>query len=434
MANTQLSLRLDDWQKEAIQHDGNLLLCTGRQLGKTTTMARKAAEFMLNNPNSQIIVASLTEDQAKLIIAMTLNYLEQNYKPQIDKRKQRTTTRKVTLKNKSQILARPVGTTGDAIRGFTGDVLIVDEASRMPPDMWAAAKPTLFTTGGQIWMCSTPFGKTGYFYECYLNERNKFKVIHVNSEDVAKTRPISERWTKEAREAALEHLKEEKASMPAHQYAQEYLAMFLDDINQFFPDDLIKECMAIGRRNHVIKDREYYLGVDVGAGESETTYEIIEKLRNGKFEHIENIIELKNLTTFTSRQILRLDREYNFKNIFIDDGGIGYGVFSELLEDPQTRRKTIAINNARRPLDKDNKQKKKILKEDLYNNLLNLMQKGNIKLLEDPEIYQSLKSVQYSIEDGRFKIFGNYTHIVEGLIRAAWCAKTKHLNIHIHWI
>ena len=106
----------------------------------------------------------------------------------------------------------------------------------------------------------------------------------------------------------------------------------------------------------------------------------------------------------------------------------------ELLEDPQTRRKTIAINNARRPLDKDNKQKKKILKEDLYNNLLNLMQKGNIKLLEDPEIYQSLKSVQYSIEDGRFKIFGNYTHIVEGLIRAAWCAKTKHLNIHIHWI
>jgi len=62
------------------------------------------------------------------------------------------------------------------------------------------------------------------------------------------------------------------------------------------------------------------------------------------------------------------------------------------------------------------------------------MEKGYIKLLDDPEIFQSLKSVQYSYEDGRFRIFGNYTHIVEGLIRAYWGSKTKHLNISISWV
>ena len=33
----------------------------------------------------------------------------------------------------------------------------------MPESVFTASKPTLLTTGGKIWMCSTPFGKTGYF-------------------------------------------------------------------------------------------------------------------------------------------------------------------------------------------------------------------------------------------------------------------------------
>ena len=51
---------LDDWQKEVIAYDGNIVLCTGRQVGKTLTMSIKAADFMLNHPNSKIIICSLT--------------------------------------------------------------------------------------------------------------------------------------------------------------------------------------------------------------------------------------------------------------------------------------------------------------------------------------------------------------------------------------
>ena len=62
------------------------------------------------------------------------------------------------------------------------------------------------------------------------------------------------------------------------------------------------------------------------------------------------------------------------------------------------------------------------------------MEQGKLKLLDDPKVFQSLKSVQYAYTNDNLgtrhlKIFGNYTHIAEGLVRACWCVKYQHLNI-----
>ena len=130
--------------------------------------------------------------------------------------------------------------------------------------------------------------------------------------------------------------------------------------------------------------------------------------------------------------ILHLEKLWNFKQIFIDDGGMGVGVFDQLLTEESTRRKTIAINNTNRPLDREEKKRKRTLKQDLYNNLLMLMERGRIRLLKDDEIFHSLKSMQYEYnEEGKIKIFGNDNHICEGLVRAAWAVKDKSLNIWI---
>ena len=141
-------MKLDDWQKEVLKYDGDILLNTGRQVGKTTIFSIKAAEYMIKHKNSRIVVVSLTEDQAQLIIVMILSYLEKKYPNLIGIKKNKPTKSRINLINGSNVISRPVGNTGDAIRGFTGDVLIVDEASRMPEMMWKAAKPTLLTTGG----------------------------------------------------------------------------------------------------------------------------------------------------------------------------------------------------------------------------------------------------------------------------------------------
>ena len=150
------NIQLDDWQEDVLKAKGNIVLCTGRQVGKTTIMSRKACHYMMDNKNSNIIIVSLTEDQAKLIIVMMLDFFEKTNRRMICRGKKKPTQNKLFLNNGSSAIARPVGNTGDSMRGFTGNVLIIDEASRMPDLIWAASRPTLLTTSGEIWMCSTP--------------------------------------------------------------------------------------------------------------------------------------------------------------------------------------------------------------------------------------------------------------------------------------
>ncbi|KKK85965.1 hypothetical protein LCGC14_2767940, partial [marine sediment metagenome] len=55
--------------------------------------------------------------------------------------------------------------------------------------------------------------------------------------------------------------------------------------------------------------------------------------------------------------------------------------------------------------------------------LLSLMEKGQIDLLDDESIFQSLQSVQYIYDTDVYgkrhlKIFGYDTHICEGITRA----------------
>lgn len=434
----QRPIVLDEWQEEILKHRGNVLLCTGRQVGKTTIFARKAGQRMINQPGCRIIVVSLTEDQAKLIIVMILDYLETK-KGIISQGKNRPTQNKIVLRNGSSVIARPVGTTGDAVRGFTGDVLIIDEASRMPELVWVAGLPTLLTTGGEIWICSTPHGKEGQFYEFFLNKEGMFKVFHISSEKVIHERPISAGWTEEQRTKAIKFLEGQKAALSELRYGQEYLGLFLEDLKRYFPDSLIEKCCTLKRRSAINKAGEYYLGVDIARmGDDETTYEILDKINDETIEQVENLVATKQLTTQTEQRIIDLDRQYNFQKIFIDagSGSLGVGIFDHLLNNDQTKRKVEAINNRARVLDKDKKKTAKILKEDLYDNLRSLMEKGVIHLLDDPNIQLSLRSIQYEFitapnRQTRMHISGDYSHITEGLIRAAWCSKDKSLSIWV---
>ncbi|MFA5037478.1 MAG: terminase large subunit [Candidatus Izemoplasmatales bacterium] len=434
---------LDEWQEEALAHEGNLLLCTGRQVGKTFIMSRKAAEYLIKHPKSKIIVCSLTEDQAQLMIVMTLSYLEQNYKSMLKKPYSKNITKnKIVLSNGSQIIARPVGNTGDAVRGFTGDVLILDEASRFNEFIFTASKPTLLTTGGQIWMCSTPFGKQGYFYECYLNKSGRFKVIHTNSWDVVNTRQISEVWTEKKRAEAIRFLEDEKNDMSELQFAQEYLGLFQDDLQQFFPDNLIKKCCVL-KRQQFIQERDYYMGVDIARmGTDRGSFEILCRINKDRIEQVGNETSHKKLTTETFDRIIQLDRQYKFNQIGIDagSGSLGVGVLDFLLREPSIRKKVIALNNRSRELDRDGKKKTTLLKEDMYLIMRWLMERGVLFLLDDDEVMQDLKNVQYEYittagKKVTMRIFANPSaDIVEGITRACYLANQKSLNLSISYI
>ena len=442
-----MKLILDKWQKEILDYDSSFILCTGRQVGKTTIMAIKAVEYLIKHPKSQIIVVSLTEDQAKLIIAMMQNYIDDNYKlykKKIKKADKWTQTR-VSLNNGSYALARPVGNTGDAVRGFTGDVLIIDEASRMPELAFEAATPVLMTTGGQIWMCSTPYGKQGYFWKQYegteLGKVKRYKLWHISSEEVIYNRPISNSWTEDKKADRIQFLEDEKATKSKLEYGQEYLGLFVEDLMRYFPDVLI-DGVCTAKPEQRLPGREYYCGCDIARlGEDETTFEIIRYINKENIIHTYHEIAKKWLTTKTEERIVDLNKFYDFRKIYIDagSGSLGVGIFDHLLRHPETKRKVEAINNRKVVLDREGKSKQRLLKEDLYDNLRSLMEKKHIKLLDDENVRLSLRSIQYEYikKQGslsQLRIFGNYSHIVEGLIRAAWCVKEKNINMHINWI
>jgi hypothetical protein len=305
--------------------------------------------------------------------------------------------------------------------------------------MWTAAKPTLLTTGGEIWMSSTPHGKQGYFWECFQNKNNRFKVFHISSEEVIHKREISEVWTELRREASIRILEEEKADMSELVYAQEYLGLFLDDLRQMFSDQLIDR-ICKGKRPEV-RTKDCFLGCDIARmGRDQGTYEIIHRRDKDRLIHVENIVTEKQLTTATYDKIVELEAIWNFRKIGIDagSGSLGVGILDFLLREPTTKRKVIALNNLQRSLDHLGERKRGLLKEDMYLLLLALMEKGHITLLEDTNLRHSLKSVQmeYVIKEGqptKIRIFGKNAHIVEGIVRAVWLANQKHLNSFVSW-
>jgi len=415
---------LDDWQKDYIFNthpNENVFLLCGRQVGKTTAMSIRAVELCINHykKGEFVLINSITEKQAYHMLAKALAYAQAKYSKFIMKGKDRPTMHRILFKNGTGILCYAAGETGEGLRGFTIKKLMPDEGARMSEEYFIATLPMLSVIDGSIDIASTPAGKLHkdgqekYFYKC--SKDKKFKKFYVSAEDCPRH--------------SKEFLEEQKERMTKLAYAQEFLAVFTDELKRLFEDDLIKKICILKREEKPNYIGKFYLGVDVaGLGKDECTFEVLEKA-NKEILQKENIIEKRNYTTDTTKRILILNESYNFKKIGIDDAGVGFGVFSELLNNNKTRRKTIALNNASRPTDKEGKKSKKLLKEEMYFNLLSLMENEKIKLLNDDEIKNSLSSIQH--DEG--KIFGAYSHITEGIIRAAWVVtKNKTLNIYIY--
>ena len=415
---------LDPWQKKYIETEGNCFLLCGRQVGKTTAMSIKFGNRALKKPKSIILMIAFTERQAYNLFFKTLMYLRAVAPNQIKTGKDKPTKHEINLKNGSIIMCYAAGLAGEGIRTYTVTDLVIDEAAPMAREVFIAVTPMISDTGGTIDMSSTPRGKEGYFYEC--SKREDFTHFYVSAEDCPRHKK--------------EFLESEKKNMSKLEYAQEYLAAFLDDLKRVFSDELLKRVCILKRPERINSKYRHYLGIDIARmGEDEGTFEIIRKTDQRKYEQVENIVTKKKLTTETEKKIIELDNQYDFIEIDLDAGAgtLGVSVLDHLLEEDQVKRKVVAINNRARSLDRDETSHLRLMKEDLYNNLLRMLESGELLLLDDDEIWASLASIQYEYvvkmgQPTKLRIFGSYAHIAEGLIRAAWAAsKDKSLNIWI---
>jgi len=435
-------IKLDKWQEEVLKHRGDMLLSKGRRIGATYLVARKAIDRMIEKRGLNIVTVSLTEDQAELMLTFALDYAKEKCPHLLGKGKDKPTKKGLYL-NGGRMIIRPVGNAGDGLRGFTGGILIVDEAPKMPKLFWASATPIILTTGGETWLLGTPFGKQGYFWERYnevinKGEDNGYKVFRFNTEDVIKNRELSSTWTEEQRKKALEHLDKERKRMSGREFMQEYLGEFIDELLSFFPEELIdKVCTAY--KDTIDHNYKFFLGVDVGGlGDDCSTFEIVKKVNKELIVQQDSIITRRTYTTDTIKKIRDLEEDYKFRKIGIDNGGIGAGVFHSLLFEDSIKRKILGLNNASKDLNRDGTKRATLIKEDMYMLLRALMEQGKVRLLNDEKVKHSLMSMQQEIvesADGkkRLRIFGSDSHICEGLVRACWIAKQdKTLNIYAY--
>jgi len=450
-------IKWDDWQLKFLETKGDKILCTGRQVGKTEVCGEDCRLFTINTDKKGIILMTAPQEfQANILFSKTLSAFEERSPELIMRGKNRPTKTEIKIskdkrriKNKKPdiiIICKTASNTGIGLRGITTIRNYIDECAQMSDMCWEAIDPQNLVTGGDTIYISTPFGMKGRFYECWINKDNaynSFKRFSINSEECIKNRKISETWTELMKQKALEKIDRARKRMTHKQFMQEYMGEFIEDLMQWFPDTLIR-ARQNRERIGVEPSAKYYLGVDVGGrGGSETAFSVFKK-EGKRLIHVENVVKNYEKITDTERMIIHLDNRWRFRKVYIDTGGMGVGVFDHLLENNHICRRIEAIDNSTRNISPSkmvktsNKirekepQKRTLMKNDLYNNLLCLMERGEVSLLKDPNIFQSLKSVQFEITENKdIKIFGNYTHIAEALIRAAWCIKDKSLKLWV---
>ena len=101
------------------------------------------------------------------------------------------------------------------MRGFSAvSMLIIDEAARVDEAMYKALRDVA-VGGGDLWMMSTPFGKRGFFYECWEHGGEMWERVQVAG---AECERISRGF-----------LEEERGALGATWFAQEYQCSFVDN-------------------------------------------------------------------------------------------------------------------------------------------------------------------------------------------------------------
>jgi cytochrome c-type biogenesis protein CcmE len=214
-----LEIEPDDWQVSTLtsQHPRKILCC-GRQTGKSTVAAILAILKALTRPGSTVLVVAPGERQAKLLFSKAASLYRQAGYPLPAHSERRTG---LELSNGSIIEALPA--VERTTRGYSVDLLVVDEAAAVPDMDYHGILPALIATQGEQVLLSTPRGKRGFFHELWHSADDWMRVM-VRSEDLE----------------AFRH------TMPEQFFRQEFYCEWLDTEGSLFSYDDIETALSAG--------------------------------------------------------------------------------------------------------------------------------------------------------------------------------------------
>ena len=143
-----------------------IVVCAGKQVGKSTTIAVKAIHFAVTNPRTVSLIVSATRRMSMLMSDKILEFIENTVLSRSVRGKKRRT--KIMFSNGSWIKILPSGRDGRTLRGITAHLVLLDEAALMPVRVVEnVIFPMLEATDGICWMLSTPEGNDHTFYRVW---------------------------------------------------------------------------------------------------------------------------------------------------------------------------------------------------------------------------------------------------------------------------
>lgn len=226
-ARTRLKFEPDEVQADILRSKAKRgILCCTRQFGKTTVSAAKAIHRAVTEPGSLIVVTSPGERQSGIWMRCAAEMLA---RLGIRKRGDGYNRLSLALPNGSRIVGLPDAE--EKVRGFSGlSMLFVDEAARVPEEMYTSVWPMLAISDGDFWMMSTPYGKRGYFYEEWAHGSERWKRVFVPATECGRIRK--------------DFLEEQRSTLPIDKFRQEYLCEFLGSGTGMFDRDLIEAALS----------------------------------------------------------------------------------------------------------------------------------------------------------------------------------------------
>ena len=300
---------------------------SGRQVGKTMSTAVKTVHFAFFAPTlldtitheCVIVIAAPTQNQSSIMFNRIRDLIMKN--DFLAGYVVRNTQTEMTVSfldgsGTTKIITRATGETGVSLRGYSPHVIIADECSFIKTDILRAFLPSGMATKAKVWLTSTPFSKSGYFYEACQNAKpsnpdGMWQEFHVKSTD----NPLIQEDP-----TFIEEIKK----LTREEYVQEVEGEFLDIGDALIPNSLIMESISDKKPKGNLR---YYMGVDVArTGRDETVYTII-GVDDNDHVFLETVeAESQSNVVDVCGRMGQLAAQYNAETIYVDETGLGGGL------------------------------------------------------------------------------------------------------------
>jgi phage FluMu gp28-like protein len=399
-AEKTLKIKPFPYQAKLLQDQSKrLVACMGRQSGKTMTIALKAIKFAVSNKTVTILITSPSLRQSMIMFNRIINIIASS---PLKSRVTRATRTTIQFDNRSEIIALPASE--NMLRGFSAHMIICDEAAFMPePLITNIIFPMISSTQGYAIFLSTPWGRNHFFYKAFMDPN--YSVHRVKSSENPLITP--------------EFLEEMRHNMTTEAFQMEYEAEFVEAVNSFFQQDLIRQCVVNDPPIELIESLEdnipegnYYAGVDFGKHKDYSTVAVVK--RENQNIQLAYLHEFELGTAYANiiNHLAKAQQKFNLQKVIVDQTGMGEPILDELKAQGFTNVQGLTFTVK--------------TKEELLTTLKILMEQKRLKLPYHRRLCQQINEQQFEYSRTGHLLYshpeGSHDDMLWALSMAVWAA------------